>query len=101
MNAQSSTQTATEQPFVQVWSDCSWWVKKWDVPSASRPGQSYRVSMNKNGGWGCTCPQWKYRRQECRHIRLVRENADLNAEPEPVTTALLLKRRLGQVVEVL
>jgi hypothetical protein len=49
-----------------------WWVRKWDVASASERGKVYRVAQDKGGGFGCDCPRWKFRREECRHIQLVK-----------------------------
>jgi len=34
----------------------------------------YLVSETEEGEWQCSCPQWKFRRQECKHIRKVRAN---------------------------
>lgn len=49
----------------------SQWVKRWECPSESNPTKSYVVAQNKDGEWGCGCPVWIYRRQECKHIRHV------------------------------
>ena len=76
-----------------------WWVQKWNVES-STGDKVYRVALDKNGDWGCDCPAWKFRRQECRHIRAVKEQAGPAAEPQPETMCAGLLRRCGQAVEV-
>lgn len=48
------------------------WIKKWQVPSSSGNG-TYVVSLAKDGtAYGCSCPVWKFRRQECHHIKAVK-----------------------------
>ena len=47
------------------------WIKKWKVPSSSGNG-TWTVSLSDEGTWGCSCPVWKFRRQECHHIKLVK-----------------------------
>lgn len=47
------------------------WVKRWKVPSSSGNGD-YTVAIDKDGNYGCSCPVWKFRRQECHHIKLVK-----------------------------
>lgn len=44
------------------------WVKKWVAPSSSREGNSYIVSQDEEGNYGCSCPVWKFRRKDCKHI---------------------------------
>ncbi len=36
------------------------------VPSCSESGRIYRVSLAGEGL--CTCPDWQYRKQSCKHI---------------------------------
>ena len=47
------------------------WVKRWQVPSSSEAGRYWTVAIDRDGNWGCSCPVWKFRRQECHHIRTV------------------------------
>lgn len=47
------------------------WVKRWEVPSSSGNG-IWVVAIDINGNYGCSCPVWKFRRQECHHIKLVK-----------------------------
>lgn len=47
------------------------WVKRWKVPSSSGNGD-WIVAIDKEGNYGCSCPVWKFRRQECHHIKLVK-----------------------------
>jgi hypothetical protein len=41
--------------------------KTWNIASSSNPSKSYTVILS-NGRYTCTCPQFKYRRQQCKHI---------------------------------
>jgi len=49
------------------------WIKKWKVQSSSGNG-NYIVSIDVNGNYGCSCPVWKFRRQECHHIVKVKNS---------------------------
>jgi Fanconi anemia group M protein len=55
-------------------------LRSWWVPSESKPGVEYTVTLSDDGTWSCTCPHYTYRRAECKHILRVRE--ELSA-PEP------------------
>lgn len=56
------------------------WIKKWEVESSSGNGK-YVVSLSDKGIWGCSCPVWKFRRQECHHIKQIKL-AGGNPKPE-------------------
>jgi Fanconi anemia group M protein len=45
----------------------------WAVPSDSRPGVKYLVRRVSEDYYTCTCPHYTYRRQECKHIKLIKE----------------------------
>lgn len=36
---------------------------------SSTGSRKYKVSYGDDGSWGCSCPAWKFRREECKHIR--------------------------------
>jgi ERCC4-related helicase len=46
-------------------------VRSWRVPSHSRPGVEYTVSVDDGGVWSCTCPHYTYRHTICKHIVMV------------------------------
>jgi len=48
------------------------WVKRWEVPKSDGVGY-WIVAIDEDSNYGCSCPVWKFRRQECHHIRLVKE----------------------------
>jgi Fanconi anemia group M protein len=48
-------------------------LRSWRVPSESRPGVEYTVTLSDDGTWTCTCPHYTYRRMECKHILKVKE----------------------------
>lgn len=50
------------------------WIEKWNVTSESNPNKTYVVSLSELGIWGCSCPVWKFRRQECKHIQQIKNN---------------------------
>lgn len=55
------------------------WVRSFDVPSSTGDG-SWTVSQGDDQSWGCSCPQWRFRKQqECKHIRRIKDR--LNAGP--------------------
>jgi hypothetical protein len=46
-------------------------LRSWRVPSQSRPGVEYIVSVDDGGVWSCTCPHYTYRHTICKHIVMV------------------------------
>ena len=57
------------------------WVKKWHIKSESS-NREYVVSLSDENIWGCSCPAWKFRRQECKHIVRVKLNPERYKEIE-------------------
>jgi hypothetical protein len=57
------------------------WVKKWHIKSESS-NREYVVSLSDENTWGCSCPAWKFRRQECKHIVRVKLNPERYKEIE-------------------
>lgn len=47
------------------------WVKRWEVPKSTDNG-TWIVAIDKEGNYGCSCPVWKFKRQECHHIKQVK-----------------------------
>jgi Fanconi anemia group M protein len=47
-------------------------LRNWRVPSESKPGVEYTVTLSDDGTWSCTCPHYTYRRAECKHILKVK-----------------------------
>lgn len=54
------------------------WVKQWDSPSHSNPDKTYKVSQDNLGNFGCSCPVWKFRRKECKHIQQVKHHLNID-----------------------
>ena len=63
----------------------STWGQRWSIEGTR--GNIDTVATDENGEYGCSCPAWKFRRQECRHIKEVKiqlleaENAQLRDVP--------------------
>jgi len=51
------------------------WVQKFIIPGSN--GAEWTVGIDAEGGFGCSCPVWKFKRQECKHIREVKDNIDI------------------------
>ena len=49
------------------------WVKRWKVNGSN--GNDWTVAIDKDGNYGCSCPVWKFKREECHHILQVKENS--------------------------
>jgi len=49
------------------------WIKRWKVEKSKGDGH-WIVALDKDGNYGCSCPVWKFRRQECHHIVLIKNN---------------------------
>jgi hypothetical protein len=43
--------------------------KQWEIPSSTDPNKKYTVTYTEDGNWTCTCPQFAFRRAECKHIK--------------------------------
>lgn len=44
------------------------YIKQWQVPSSTGSG-TWTVSLDKNGAYSCSCPRWKFKREDCKHIQ--------------------------------
>lgn len=64
------------------------WVKRWTVPGSGE--KPWTVSLSDLGIYGCSCPRWKFKREECHHILQVKaglgteENGSAKQRPEYV-----------------
>lgn len=56
------------------------WVKRWEVPKSSGDG-NWIVAIDKDGNYGCSCPVWKFKRQECHHILEIKQNGGQEVAP--------------------
>jgi len=50
------------------------WVKKWEIEGSN--GHIWIVAVDKDGNYGCSCPVWKFKRQECHHIIQIKSNQE-------------------------
>ncbi len=55
------------------------WVKRWEVHSMTSDN-TYTVALDENGDYGCSCPVWRFRRQQCKHIAVIKE--EIKREPK-------------------
>lgn len=46
------------------------WVARWCVESDDLDHE-YTVSIDAAGEYGCSCPRWKFKREQCKHITLL------------------------------
>lgn len=44
------------------------WVDKWTVQSETDSSKFYTVSRASDGGFGCSCPAWIFKKMTCKHI---------------------------------
>ncbi|MEM0080050.1 MAG: helicase-related protein [Nitrososphaerota archaeon] len=51
--------------------------KTWIVPSETVQGREYIVKLLDDGRYVCTCPDHVYRRRECKHIRKVKREYEV------------------------
>jgi uncharacterized Zn finger protein len=63
------------------------WVKGWKVPGSN--GKTWTVSIDEFGNWGCSCPDWTFRRHECKHIVAVRLSKDIEIVTDHMVEAIL------------
>ncbi|MEM2922240.1 MAG: hypothetical protein QXF26_08000 [Candidatus Bathyarchaeia archaeon] len=70
--------TVTRKPRLGSWpiygSKEKKYADQWNVGSHSDPSKFYTVSLTVDGDYECSCPQWIYRRRECKHIQEVKDN---------------------------
>ena len=60
------------------------WIERIPVDSETSDA-TYVVGISDEGEYGCSCPHWKFRRQECKHIRSVM--AEITSAKADVTAA--------------
>lgn len=46
------------------------WIRKWEARGSK--GATWTVSQDNEGNFGCSCPVWKFQRQECKHIQEIK-----------------------------
>jgi len=64
------------------------WIKKWNVEGSN--GKTWIVSVDKDNEYGCSCPIWKFKRQECHHIKQIKNGGgELIEKPEYVLATVL------------
>ena len=63
------------------------WIRKWSVPRSTGEG-FWTVSEASNGEWGCSCPAWKFKREQCHHIEQVRAGIGVPIGSAPRTIIL-------------
>lgn len=68
LSTEISTQLLT--PFITPPPDQ--WAQRYSVPRSSGEG-TWTVSQAKNGAWGCACPRWRFKREQCKHIDAVQQ----------------------------
>jgi len=66
--------------------------RAWAVESESSPGKQYVVKLLDDGRYACTCPDFFYRRRECKHIRRIR--AELEAEEPEILESPIARNPL-------
>jgi len=49
------------------------WINTWLIDGSK--GKTWKVSIDKDGNYGCSCPVWKFKRIQCHHIEAVRKGA--------------------------
>ena len=49
------------------------WIRTWEIDGSK--GKTWRVSEDRDGNYGCSCPVWKFKRIQCHHIEAVRKGA--------------------------
>ena len=42
--------------------------KQWEVASSKDPNKKYTVKYSEDGTWSCNCPQFTFRKVQCKHI---------------------------------
>ncbi|MEA1957564.1 MAG: hypothetical protein U9N01_04335 [Euryarchaeota archaeon] len=44
----------------------------WVIYSTSKPNRPYEVRLCSDGSFVCSCPDFRYRNHECKHIKKVK-----------------------------
>lgn len=63
------------------------WVKRWNIPKSTGEG-FWTVAVTADGEWGCSCPQWKFKRIECKHIHQVRSDEMIPSTPVKMSSSV-------------
>ena len=50
------------------------WIAKWVIKGLK--GETFIVRRNPEGQFSCTCPIWRYRRHECKHIQEIKSQLE-------------------------
>jgi hypothetical protein len=74
------------------------WIKRWKVPSHSSD-KVYTVAQDATGEYGCSCPVWKFKRQECKHIKEVKDGAYASIDAPPAKEPEIVLANVREVCE--
>jgi len=56
------------------------WVKRWRVQGSN--DKTWTVAIDKDGKYGCSCPRWKFHREECHHITAIKMGLGSEVTPQ-------------------
>lgn len=51
------------------------WIARYSIPRSTGTG-TWTVAQHKNGSWGCSCPRYRFKREQCKHIDEVQAHPD-------------------------
>lgn len=57
--------------------------RRWSVPSSTDETKFYIVARTINGDYQCSCPRWKFRREQCHHIVAIQAAQIISSTPPP------------------
>ena len=58
------------------------WVRSWEIQGSK--GETWVVSQDREGNFGCSCPVWKFKRSECKHIQEIKGQLEYRKEMGPM-----------------
>jgi len=72
------------------------WITKWSVPGSK--GKTWTVAINDSGEFGCSCPVWRFKRQECKHIRKIKEQSSFLSNLKIMNNKKISIGQVGQFI---
>lgn len=72
------------------------WINRWQVGKSTGEGY-WTVAIDKDGNYGCSCPRWKFKREQCHHIQAVKINPSAYETNNPVILPEIVPRNVEEV----
>lgn len=73
------------------------YVQQWNISSFTEPSKQYKVSLDEDGNFSCSCPHHVYRKAECKHIKVAKQRQEDEIWASALNRIAESKRQLDEM----